>query len=88
MGKQTEAAVSDRLSLTDKATARVVRNLAMTPAAEEFLGDLAHKTGLSEGEVLRRALGMFKTAVDAKQQGKYVGVASTPDVLDVELVGF
>ncbi|MGC8641203.1 MAG: hypothetical protein ACP5XB_15155 [Isosphaeraceae bacterium] len=88
MGKRTEAVVSDRLSLTDEATARVVRNLAMTPAAEEFLGDLAHKTGLSEGEVLRRALGMFKTAVDAKQQGKHVGVASTPDVLDVELVGF
>jgi hypothetical protein len=88
MGKQTEAAVSDRLSLTDKVTARVVRNLAMTPAAEEFLSDLAHKTGLSEGEVLRRALGMFKTAVDAKQQGKHVGVASTPDVLDIELVGF
>ena len=88
MGKQTEVAVSHRLSLTDKVTARVVRNLTMTPAAEEFLGDLAHKTGLSEGEVIRLALGMFKTAVDAKQQGKHVGVASTPDVLDVELVGF
>ena len=88
MGKQTEVAVSDRLSLTDKVTARIVRNLAMTPAAEEFLGDLARRTGLSEGEVLRLALGMFKTAVDAKQQGKHVGVASTPDVLDIELVGF
>lgn len=88
MGKPTEAAVSDRLSLTDKVTARVVRNLAMTPAAEEFLGDLAHQTGLSEGEVLRRALGMFKTAVDARRQGKHVGVASTADVLEIELVGF
>ena len=88
MSKQTGVAVSDRPSLTDKATARIVRNLAMTPAAEEFLGDLSHKTGLSEGEVLRLALGMFKTAVDAKQQGKHVGVASTPDVLDIELVGF
>src|SRR3954469_12542286 len=63
MGKQTEVAVSDRLSLTAKPTARIVRNLAMTPAAEEFLGDLARRTGLSEGEVLRLALGMFKTAV-------------------------
>lgn len=88
MGKPTESAVSERLSLTDQVTARVVRNLAMTPAAEEFLGDLSHKTGLSEGEVLRLALGMFKTAVEARQQGKHVGVASKPDVLDVELVGF
>jgi hypothetical protein len=88
MSKQTEVAVSDRRSPTDKVTARGMRNLAMTPAAEKFLGDLSHKTGLSEGEVLRLALGMFKTAVDAKQQGKHVGVVSTPDVLDIELVGF
>jgi hypothetical protein len=38
--------------------------------------------------VLRLALGAFKTAVDAKEQGKHFGVASTPDVLDIELVGF
>jgi hypothetical protein len=80
--------MSDNLTLTDKATARVVRNLAMTPEAEDFLANLARRTGLSEGDVLRLALGMFKTAIDAKQQGKHVGVASTPDVLDIELVGF
>ena len=60
----------------------------MTPEANELLADLAQRTGLSEGDVLRLVLGMFKTAVDAKQQGKHVGVASTPDVLDIELVGF
>ena len=38
--------------------------------------------------MLRLALAMFKTAVDAKQQGKHVGIASTPDVFDIELVGF
>jgi hypothetical protein len=31
---------------------------------------------------------MFKTAVDARRQGKHVGVARTPDVLDIEFVGF
>jgi hypothetical protein len=31
---------------------------------------------------------MFKTAVEAKQQGKHVGVASAPEALDLELVGF
>jgi hypothetical protein len=88
MGKQHEGTVCSNASFTATATARVVRNLAMTPAAEEFLSDLALRTGLSEGDVIRLALGMFKTAVDAKQQGKHVGVASTPDVLDMELVGF
>jgi len=88
MGNKHEATMSDSLSFTGTATARVVRNLAMTPEADEFLADLAQRTGLSEGDVLRLALGMFKTAVDAKQKGKHVGVASTPDVLDIELVGF
>jgi hypothetical protein len=70
------------------ATARIERNLAMTPEAEKFLATLAARTGKSEGDVIRLALGMFKTAVDAKEQGKHVGVASSPDVLDIELVGF
>jgi hypothetical protein len=88
MGKQTEAAMFARPSCTNEVTAHVVRTLAMTPAAEEFLGDLADKTGLSEGEVLRRSLAIFQAAIDAKQHDKHVGVASTPDALDIEFVGF
>jgi hypothetical protein len=88
MSKTHEATTSGGFSIGGTAQARIVRNLAMTPEADEFLADLAQRTGLSEGDVLRLALGMFKTAIDAKQQGKHVGVASTPDVLDVELVGF
>ena len=88
MGKTHEVTTSSGLSIGGTAKARVVRNLAMTPEADEFLADLAQRTGLSEGDVLRLALGMFSTAIDAKQQGKHVGVASTPDVLNIELVGF
>jgi hypothetical protein len=88
MGNQHEVPASGGLSFTGTAKARIVRNLAMTPEADEFLADLAQRTGLSEGDVLRLALGMFKTAIDAKQQGKHVGVAGTSDVLDMELVGF
>jgi hypothetical protein len=89
MGNQSELKASvGSLSLTGTARARIVRNLAMTPEADEFLADLAQRTGFTEGDVLRRALGMFKTAVDAKEQGKHVGVAATPEVLDTEFVGF
>jgi hypothetical protein len=88
MGKTHEVTTSGGLSIGATAKARIVRNPAMTPEADEFLADLAQRTGLSEGDVLRLALGMFKTAVDAKQQGKHVGIASTPNVLDTELVGF
>jgi hypothetical protein len=88
MGKTHEIHVSTGLSTDFTAKARIVRNLAMTPEADEFLADLAQRTGLSEGNVLRLALGMFKTAVDAKEQGKHVGVTAAPGVLDIELVGF
>ncbi len=88
MGKTHEMQVSGGLSLDATSKARIVRNLAMTPEAEEFLADLARRTGLSEGNVLAVALGMLKTAVDAKQHGKHFGVASTPDALEIEIVGF
>ena len=90
MGKAYElnAATGSFSMVGGTATARIVRNLAMTPEADEFLANLAQRTGQSEGDVLRLALGMFKTAVDAREQGKHVGVASTPDALDIELVGF
>jgi hypothetical protein len=75
-------------SLVGTPKARIVRNLAMTPEADEFLADLARRMGLSEGNVLRLALGMLKTAVDAREQGQHVGVTGNSDDLDVELVGF
>jgi hypothetical protein len=88
MGTIHETTASGGVSFSGTATARIERNLAMTPEAGHFLADLARRTGLREGDVIRLALGMFKTAVDAKEQGKHVGVARTPDVLDLELVGF
>lgn len=88
MENRNEPKAMSRLSATDKSTARIDRNLAMTPEADQFLSDLAHRTGRSEGDVIRLALGMLKTALDAKEQGKHVGVEGKPESLDVELVGF
>ena len=88
MSTTHESSAPVGLSITDTATARVVRNLAMTPEANEVLAGLAQETRLSEGDVLRLALGMLKVAVDAKRQGKHVGVAGSPEALDLELVGF
>ena len=70
MGKTHDVTTSSGLSIGGTAKARIVRNLAMTPEADEFLADLAQRTGLSEGDVLRLALGMFKTAIDAKATGE------------------
>jgi hypothetical protein len=88
MGATHEATASGGLSFTEMATARVVRNLVMTRDANELIANLAQDTGLSEGDVLRLALGMFKVAVDAKKEGKHVGVARSAEALDLELTGF
>jgi hypothetical protein len=83
-----EATSADTPPFTDTVTARVVRHLAMTRDANGLLAGLARETGLSEGDVLRLALGMFKVAVDARKEGKHVGVAGSPESLDLELTGF
>jgi len=82
------ATVHDPLSTTGQATGRIERNLVMTPDADKFLASLAQSTGLREGDVSGLALGILRVAVDARAQGKHVGVASSSEALDIELVGF
>jgi hypothetical protein len=84
MGTTHEATASSGLAIT----APVARKLIMTRDANELLASVAQETGLREGDVFRLALGMFKVAVDAKNEGKHVGVASLPEALDVEFTGF
>jgi hypothetical protein len=88
MGTAHEATLSNSLTMSGTVTARVVRNLAMTRDANELLASVAEETGLDEGDVLRLALGMFKVAVDAKRNGKHIGVSGSPEALDLELTGF
>lgn len=83
-----EAAASSGGSSCVTASARIEKNLVMTPEADDFIADLARRTNLREGEVIRLALGMLKAAVDAKAEGKHVGIAESPDVLATECVGF
>ncbi len=87
MGNQPEAATGGA-TIGGASKAQIVRNLAMTPEADKFLADLSEKSGLSEGQVIRLALGLFKTAVEARERGKHVGIAGTSDALEIELVGF
>ena len=88
MSTTQQASASDTISATGTATARVERDLVMTPAASELLTGLAQETGTTEGDVLRMALGMFKVAVDSTKEGKHVGVTASPEALDIEFVGF
>jgi hypothetical protein len=88
MSNAREVTASGGRMGSGRAKVRIEKNLVMSPEADEFLAELSNRTGLSEGNVLRLALGMFKWAVDAKEQGEHVGVARNADALDAELVGF
>jgi hypothetical protein len=76
------------MSLTDSMTARVERKLIMTAEASQLLADLAHETGTTEGDVLRMAIGLFKLAVESKKEGKHLGIAASPEALDIEFTAY
>jgi hypothetical protein len=88
MSMTEQASATDAMSVPESTTARVVRELVMTPEASELLTGLARETGRTEGDVLRMAIGMFKVAVDSKKEGKHVGVSPSREALDLEFVGF
>ncbi len=62
--------------------------LALSPEAQETLNDLMSLTDDSPKDLFRKALGLYKVAQDAHKEGKAVGVATSPDVLETEFIGF
>jgi hypothetical protein len=69
-------------------TAPIVRQLIMSRDAYELIAGLAQETRQGEGDVLRLALGMYKLAVDARKEGKHVGIADLAEGLDREFTEF
>ena len=65
--------------------ARIVLDLPMEAA--QALRDLINKTGDDPVVLFRKALGLYKLAEEAKREGKFVGIAATPDSLETEFVG-
>jgi len=62
--------------------------LDLTPEASRVLNELMNATDSDPEDVFRKALSMYKAAVDAHGEGKAVGIAASPDVLETEFVGF
>ena len=88
MSTTYQASASDTMAASDIATNRVERKLVMTPEASQLLADLAEETGTTESDVLRMAIGLFKAAVDSKREGKHLGIATSPEGLDIEFIGY
>lgn len=62
--------------------------LDLRPEASRMLNDLMNLTESDAEDIFRKALALYKAAVDAHWEGKAVGVAASPDVLETEFVGF
>jgi hypothetical protein len=60
----------------------------MSPKAFDKLEELARASGESLEKVISKAFALYAEAADATRSGKTVGIASTPDVLETEFVGF
>ena len=61
--------------------------LELTPEAGKALDDLAESTGQDVSSLFRKSLALYKLAMEATKEGKAVGVAATPDVLETKFEG-
>lgn len=61
--------------------------LQMSKEAYQDLEHLSEESGMSKGEVFRRALGLLKLARQSVKKGHHVGAAKNADKLDLEFVG-
>jgi predicted transcriptional regulator len=69
----------------DKVKVRL--NFVVSSEINETLEELANKTGGTKTEVFRRAIALMEVIVDAKEQGKKVGITDKDRNLVTEIVG-
>ncbi len=62
--------------------------LDMSPEVYELLERLAQEEGKTKAEVIRKALGLYTAALEARREGLVVGAVSEDQPLDTEFVGF
>lgn len=66
---------------------KVRLSLDVSLELNQTLEDLAEKIGGTKSEVLRKAIALMEVMVEAKQQGKKVGIADKDQPLATEIVG-
>lgn len=66
---------------------KVRLSLIVSPELNDTLNELAHKLGGTKSDVLRRAIALMEVMVDAKEQGKKIGIADKDQPLATEIIG-
>ena len=67
---------------------RVSLTLDLSPEVNALLDNLANQIHGTKGDVLRKAVGLFKLSMDARRKGLRVGTIGPDQELETEFVGF
>jgi hypothetical protein len=62
--------------------------IELSPEALNVFNQIMNMTEDDPADIVRKAISLYKVAMEAHQEGKAVGAASTPAALDTEFVGF
>jgi predicted transcriptional regulator len=62
-------------------------SLDVSPELDEKLEDLAETIHGTKSDVLRRAIALFDVVVEARKQGKKIGIAEPDQPLATEIIG-
>ena len=73
---------------SNEPASRARMTVDLSPVALNVLKDLIDQTKDTPSDVLRKALGLYKLAVDAHEQGRHIGATTTADPLETEFIGF
>lgn len=66
---------------------KVRLSLDVSPELNEVLERLADATHGSKSDVLRKAIALMEVAVDAKENGKKLGIVERGQTVSTEIVG-
>ena len=63
----------------------MVLRLSITPELDALIDNMADDLGLTKGDTILEALGLLKIALDARQEGKRIGILDENFDVDQEI---
>ena len=72
---------------TDTPNEKVRVSLDISPELNEKLQAMARDINGTRSEVLRKSLALFDLAIEARKQGKKIGLADRSEQLSTEIIG-
>lgn len=79
--------MTDNAIAAEKERKEIRLSLDISPETNSLLEDLAKKIGGTKSDVLRKAIVLMEVAVEAKRQGRKLGIAEKDQPLATEIVG-